>query len=210
MPLNPAPMFPFAIADARPLSLEGASVDVTDFEAFSAYLDDLRGEAPSLVGGYDEHRGIYAGSALFGGHEHDDEEPRVIHLGVDVWAPVGTPLRSPLDAVVHSFADNRAFGDYGGTIVLQHDEPGEGVFFTLHGHLARRSLEGLAEGQAIARGEVFAWLGDRHENGGWPPHLHLQRIQDMLDYRGDFPGVVRRSDRDRWRRLCPDPRPLLV
>ncbi len=209
--LDPAPMFPFPIAAARPLRLADAAVDVGDLAAFTAFLDGVRGDAPSLIGGYDEPRGVYAASPLFGGvAAGGSDEPRTLHLGVDVWAPAGTPLRAPLDAVVHSFADNRTFGDYGGTIILTHADPRGAVFHALYGHLARRSLEGLREGQAIARGTVFAWIGAPDENGGWPPHLHLQRIEDLQGRRGDFPGVVRLSEREHWLRICPDPRDLLV
>jgi len=203
--LDPGPVFPFAMAAARPLGLAGAAVDVSDLAQFAAFIDRERGDAPALVGGYGEDRGVYAGSPLFAG-----EEPRVIHLGIDVWTAAGTPLRAPLDAVVHSFADNDRFGDYGATIILTHTGADDRPFHTLWGHLARRSLDGLRVGQAVARGDVFARLGEPHENGGWPPHLHLQKITDLGGRRGDFPGVAPRSERDRWLRLCPDPADLLV
>lgn len=197
----PHAVFPFPIAEARALSLADADVDVGDLDRFSRFIAEQRGDAPALVGGYGEDRRIYAKSSLFDGVG----EPRTIHLGVDVWTEAGTPLRAPLDAVVHSFQINDNFGDYGGTIILAHDD-----FCTLWGHLAHRSLDGLREGQAIAAGETFAWLGGPAENGGWPPHLHLQRIDDLLGNRGDFPGVAPRPERDRWLALCPDPRGLLV
>ena len=203
-----APIFPFSIADARRLDLTGAAVDVSDHEAFAAYLVRERGDAPALIGGYDEHRGVYAGSALFGGVAPGDE-PRVIHLGIDIWTDAGTPVAAPLAGTVHSCADNDRFGDYGGTIILEHGGAG-GPFWVLYGHLARRSLKGMAPGRVIARGEVFAWIGSSSENGGWPPHLHLQKITDMLGLRGDFPGVAKASDRTRLLGLCPDPSDLLV
>ena len=198
---SPQPMFPFPLAAARPLGLADADVDVARYEAFVVFLAGVRGDAPALIGGYDERRAVYLGSLLFG----DDEEPRDIHLGIDVWTEAGTPVAAPLDAIVHSFAVNDALGDYGATIILDH-----GGFFTLYGHLAHRSLDGLESGRAVAAGEVFAWLGDRRENGGWPPHLHFQKITDMLDHRGDFPGVARASERERWLALCPDPSDLMV
>ena len=221
MPDRPgvAQMFPFPIHEAGPLRLTGAPVDVGDLEAFTAFIAAERGDRPALVGGYNEHRGLYAASAHFGGPDHggpdhggpdhDGDEPRVIHLGVDVWTDAGTPVRAPVDAVVHSVADNDRHGDYGGTVVLTHDLAGA-VFHTLYGHLARRTLDGLTAGRAIARGEVFAWLGEPHENGGWPPHLHLQRIRDLGERRGDFPGVARLSEREAWLRICPDPSDLLI
>lgn len=207
--LNPVPIFPFPIVEAGPLVLDGATVDVGDLAAFTAFIAARRGERPALVGGYGEHRGIYAASSLFGGPGHDEGEPRVIHLGVDVWTDAGTPLRAPLDATVHSFAINAAHGDYGGTVILEH-ELGDTVCHTLFGHLAHRSLDGLAVGRAVAAGEVFAWLGEPRENGGWPPHLHLQRIDDIGEHRGDYPGVARLSERERWLRACPDPAALLA
>jgi murein DD-endopeptidase MepM/ murein hydrolase activator NlpD len=202
-------MFPFPIRDAGPLSFAEAPVDVGDLDAFSAYIAACRGDRPALVGGYGEHRGIYAASALFGGPRHGGDEPRVIHLGVDVWTDAGTPVCAPLDAVVHSFADNHRHGDYGATVILAHETGGD-TFYSLYGHLARRTLAGLREGRPVARGEVFASLGEPHENGGWPPHLHLQRIRDLGGHRGDYPGVARRSEREAWLLACPDPTGLLV
>lgn len=195
------PMFPFAVAAARPVNLEAVGFDVADLATFTEFIDHRRGSAPALIGGYGEDRGVYAASSLFA----DRGEPRRIHLGLDIWTDAGTPVRAPLDAEVHSLAINDHLGDYGGTIILAHDG-----FFTLHGHLAHRSLAALRPGQAIAGGEVFAWLGTPQQNGGWPPHLHFQRIEDLLGHAGDFPGVAPASERERWLALCPDPSNLLV
>ena len=46
-----APMFPFAIAEARPLSLTDSDTDVGQYEAFAVFLAGVRGSAPALVGG---------------------------------------------------------------------------------------------------------------------------------------------------------------
>ncbi|MBU2500474.1 peptidoglycan DD-metalloendopeptidase family protein [bacterium] len=208
MKTDPAPLFPFPLAEARPVVLAGADFDVADPAAMAAFIAQARGTAPAAIGGYGENRGIYAASPLFG-TPAAGVEPRVIHLGVDVWTEAGTPVSAPLDAVVHSFADNDRFGDYGGTVILEH-RTAAGVFWTLYGHLARRSLAGLAEGRMVGRGEVFAWLGEPAENGGWPPHLHFQKITDMLGMRGDFPGVARASEKEDWLGLCPDPSDLMV
>jgi murein DD-endopeptidase MepM/ murein hydrolase activator NlpD len=200
------PIFDFPMSRARPLDLAGAAVDVSSHDAFTAFLAERRGDAPALFGGWNEHRGIYAGSALFGGVAHGGDEPRVIHLGIDIWTDPGKAVHAPLAGRVHSLADNARFGDYGGTVILEH----EGPLWTLWGHLALRSLDRLEPGRPVARGEVFAWVGDSHENGGWPPHLHVQKITDMMGLVGDFPGVARLSEREHWLRLCPDPSDLLA
>ena len=193
-------VFPFSIADARPVSLADVDFDVSDLARFTEYIDARRGDAPALYGGYGEERGVYAASTLFDG----EGEPRTIHLGVDVWTHAGTAVRAPRDATVHSVAINGAFGDYGGTVILEHDG-----FFTLWGHLAHREVETLLEGQVVPAGTAFARLGTPEENGGWPPHLHLQKIMDVGDHRGDFPGVAPKSEREHWLALCPDPLDLL-
>jgi murein DD-endopeptidase MepM/ murein hydrolase activator NlpD len=166
---------------------------------------------PLRAGGYGEDRDVYR-TPLFA--PADGTEPRSLHLGIDVFAPAGTAVAAALDGRVHSLADNRAAGDYGPTVILEHEpEPGL-VFLTLYGHLARAGLGALRPGQAVARGAAIGALGDRHENGGWPPHLHFQLIRSMTDpdgrsWSGDFPGVCRRSEQARWLTHCPDPSRLL-
>jgi len=156
------------------------------------------------IGGYGEKRGWYARGEQF----THGEEVRSIHLGVDIWAPAGTPVYSPLDGIVHSFQDNALFGDYGPTIILQHSLQGETVY-TLYGHLSRESLAGLVEGEVIRRGERFATRGAAPINGDWPPHLHFQIMIDMLGKVGDYPGVAAESQRELFLTLCPDPNFIL-
>jgi murein DD-endopeptidase MepM/ murein hydrolase activator NlpD len=152
------------------------------------------------LGGYLENRVIYRRSP----HFDDATEPRSLHLGLDVWVPAGTPVAAPLPGVVHSLADNNHFGDYGPTIILEHDIEGQ-HFFSLYGHLTRTDLLELQPSHAVAQGQVFAHVGPYPENGDWPPHLHFQLIADMQGRWGDFPGVAPPSEQAYWAALCPDP-----
>ncbi len=156
------------------------------------------------AGGYDEDRAIYAGEAFTNG-----DEPRTIHLGIDIAAPARTEVFAPLAGTVHSFRDNAAPFDYGPTIILEHIVAPDLTFHTLYGHLSCESLATLRVGRAFAAGDGIATLGTSEINGNWPPHLHFQIILDIGDWQGDFPGVFRRSQRDYWRLVSPDPRPLL-
>jgi len=165
---------------------------------------DVKPGEPIRYGGYGEDRSTYT-QPLFA---PEGEEPRTVHLGIDIFAPAGADVFTPLSGRVHSSRINDNPGDYGPTIILEHDIPG-GKFHTLYGHLARASLQGLKPGSAFMAGEPFAQLGTRRENGCWPPHLHFQVILDIGDKRGDYPGVAKRSERDHWLARCPDPRPLL-
>jgi 4-aminobutyrate aminotransferase-like enzyme/Ser/Thr protein kinase RdoA (MazF antagonist) len=161
------------------------------------------------VGGYDEARVIYATDAFASGAMTD--ERRTVHIGIDVTLPAGSPLFAPIDGVVHGFEDAQTRLDYGPVIVLRHDMGGDPPlsFYTLYGHLERRSLEGLVVGQHIRAGEQFAAIGAPPDNGDWWPHVHFQIITDMLDVPCNFNGVAPPSQRDTWRSLSPDANLLL-
>ena len=150
------------------------------------------------IGKYDEDRIIYRQSL---------STTRSVHLGMDVFVAAGTPVFAPLTGKVHSFQDNDARGDYGPTIILEHQIEGY-TFYTLYGHLSRDSLN-VTVGQEISQGEKFARIGNYPINGNWPPHLHFQIITDMLGKEGDFPGVCALSERDYWLSICPDPNLIL-
>jgi len=173
-----------------------------DTHRFTDYVYQLLKEHDCTfgIGGYAEHRTIYARSE----HFSTGEEPRRLHLGIDIWGPVGTPVFAPMNGTVHSFRFNDIHGDYGATIILRHELEGQ-VFHTLYGHLSLKDLEGLKEGMRIVAGQIIAHFGDIPENGHWPPHLHFQIITDMEGKTGDYPGVCRYSEREIYLSNCPDP-----
>jgi murein DD-endopeptidase MepM/ murein hydrolase activator NlpD len=154
------------------------------------------------IGGYGEHRTIYSMSRVF--DSPDGGEPRRLHLGIDVWGKPYTKVMAPLDGIVHSFAFNNAFGDYGATIILTHNLEGQ-TFHTLYGHLSLNSIKNIQEGDRIKKGDVFTEFGIPFENGQWPPHLHFQIIENMDRGKGDYPGVCRFSEKDSYLSNSPDP-----
>jgi murein DD-endopeptidase MepM/ murein hydrolase activator NlpD len=54
------------------------------------------------------------------GFKDDQTEERNIHIGLDLWIDAGTPVFSALDGRVHSFQNNDSLGNYGPTIILEH------------------------------------------------------------------------------------------
>jgi 4-aminobutyrate aminotransferase-like enzyme/Ser/Thr protein kinase RdoA (MazF antagonist) len=157
------------------------------------------------VGRYGEPRLLYT-TPLFAG---TGGERRTVHLGVDLFVPSGTPIRAPLDGTVRACADNRAALDYGPVILLEHKTDQGDRFFTLYGHLTRESIARLRPGDPITAGAEFAHVGSPDVNGGWPPHVHIQIIADLLGLDCDFPGVCRPSEREIWEAISPDPEALL-
>jgi peptidoglycan LD-endopeptidase LytH len=211
--LPAASPFDFDLSQRRALRLDLSAGNPTlrslrtdDPVAFSAFIEhSLRAAGADYGwGGYGENRTLYGMSPLFDA----SDEPRTLHLGVDLWTAAGTPVHAVLDGHIHSFQDNARFGDYGPTIILEHRAAGE-PFWMLYGHLARRSLAALSVGQHLRAGTRIGWLGVPEENLGWPPHLHVQVIRDLQGQAGDYPGVCRASQATEWLRRCPDPNLLL-
>jgi murein DD-endopeptidase MepM/ murein hydrolase activator NlpD len=194
-----------------PLDFTAANTELTaeildDTDLFSDWVNEklAKNNARYGIGGYNEHRTIYARSA----HFDTGEEPRRLHLGVDIWGPAGTPIYNFYNATVQSFAYNDHLGDYGATIILTYDIDGF-KFNALYGHLSLASLNGLEEGKFIPAGTKIAELGAKEENGSWPPHLHFQLIEDMGGLKGDYPGVCKFSESGKYLNNCPDPNLIL-
>ncbi len=198
---------PLVVFDLSVGSLDIARPEVVqNLPAFSNHVSRLMTEAGARfgIGRYGEARLVYV-TELFRHPNNWRDENRTVHLGIDVFCEPGAPVHAPLDGTVHSVANNAATGDYGPTIVLEHRvEGGTLRFFTLYGHLSAASLDGMTPGRRVTAGERIAWLGDPTVNGGWPPHLHLQIVADMLGREGEFPGVAAPGERELWLSLCPD------
>jgi murein DD-endopeptidase MepM/ murein hydrolase activator NlpD len=174
-----------------------------DTNLFTRYINQqlISHNAQYGIGGYNEHRTVYSRSHVF--DSPDSNEPRRLHLGVDIWGKPYTKVMAPLDGIVHSFAFNNAYGDYGVTIILTHNLDGV-TFYTLYGHLSLNSIKNMHEGDVVRKGDVFCEFGIPFENGQWPPHLHFQIIRDMQGMKGDYPGVCRFSERESYLANCPD------
>ncbi|MBC7534096.1 MAG: peptidoglycan DD-metalloendopeptidase family protein [Ferruginibacter sp.] len=215
------PVVPLNVSTDRivPLDLSKGNAAFTEAiysnpENLVTYIENERktNNATYLVGGYREHREMYRRSSLFDMNVAEEvfpsDEPRSLHLGIDIWGPEGTKISAPLGGMIHSFAFNNNFGDYGATIILQHQLDTIN-FYCLYGHLSLKDIESKRVGQFITRGENFAHFGSWEENGNWPPHLHFQVIIDMGNYTGDFPGVCKMSEAAKYLQNCPDPNLIL-
>ncbi|MEP7377552.1 MAG: peptidoglycan DD-metalloendopeptidase family protein [Chitinophagaceae bacterium] len=222
------PVVPFLPGKDKllPLDFTAANQELTsavleNTRVFTQYINQKLNDAGARygIGGYAEHRTLYSRSKLFGTSQaspptggedpiaigsEGTTEPRRLHLGTDIWGKPHTAVMAPLDGIVHSFAFNDAFGDYGATIILTHQLQ-DISFYTLYGHLSLNSIKNLQEGQLIHKGDIFAEFGIPSENGQWPPHLHFQIIADLQGWQGDYPGVCKFSEKEIWLSNCPDP-----
>ncbi len=85
------------------------------------------------------------------------------HYGIDLAAPIGTPIHAPADGVVKRIKrDPRGYG-----LLLEIDH-GMGIT-TKYGHLSKILVK---PGQKVKRGQVIAKVGNTGRSTG--PHLHYE------------------------------------
>jgi len=215
--------------------------NIADTEAFAGYINRVldRHGARYGIGGYGEHRTLYARSrhfdqalvgrfapvsaggteagALAGGETEEGGFAAGPDSGLEprrlhLGVDIWGPAGTKVMAPIDSIVHSFAFNnnDSDYGATLILSHNLEGVgFHTLYGHLSLNSIKNLTEGQRIQRGAVVAEFGMRFENGNWPPHLHFQVIEDMEHWKGDYPGVCRYSEREQWLSNSPDPNLIL-
>jgi len=110
-------------------------------------------------------------SGVFGSQRILNGVPRAPHFGVDIAAPVGTPIHAPAEGIVSNG------GEYyleGGFTLLDH---GHGVS-TCYMHQSRRIAQ---PGDRVARGDLIGLVGQSGRATG--PHVHwgMNWFQVRLD-----------------------------
>jgi 4-aminobutyrate aminotransferase-like enzyme/Ser/Thr protein kinase RdoA (MazF antagonist) len=210
--LPPAAVLAVSLRDAPVLDLSvagpGSPDDPQRFDmtALGRHVDAVAVDGVAL-GRYAEPRLIYTAPA-FVTQTTTGRERRTVHLGVDVFVPPGSVVRAPYDGAVVDVAIRPEDLDYGGVIVLEHRTADGVAFYTLYGHLSPGQLDHRA-GSRVRAGEPIGVVGAPGENGGWPPHLHVQLGLTTLGRGCDWPGVAAPDDVDAWLALYPNPARLL-
>lgn len=204
---NTIPYSQYTPLDLSASNFELSQLNISDAAQFETYIENLlaKNKASVAYGGYNEVRNLYKRSTVF---NNSNTEERNIHIGLDLWIKAGTPVLAALDGKVHSFQNNNNLGDYGPTIILEHQLENQ-IFYTLYGHLAIESIASIKAGDFFAKGQQLALLGDSSVNGDYAPHLHFQIIKDTDGNFGDYPGVCSKSKLAYYLENCPDPNLLL-
>ena len=105
-------------------------------------------------------------SSGFGPRMHPIKHVVVFHDGLDIAAPIGTPVFAMSDGVVLYAGPARGFGT---EVVLSH----KGGITTVYGHVSRV----LVTRGPVRAGEPIALVGNEGESTG--PHLHVEvRLND--------------------------------
>ncbi|MFO8028936.1 MAG: hypothetical protein R6U28_03670 [Cyclonatronaceae bacterium] len=121
---------------------------------------------PPSIGRYNEKRRNMYTTDLFAG-------VRNIHMGLDIWAPAGTPVHAFADGRVLFLRDNDHPGDYGPTIITVHEidsillragETGEAGERTRMGDTGARA--GMGKAGMVETGKVETGKGEAGEEAG--------------------------------------------
>lgn len=89
-----------------------------------------------------------------------------VHDAIDIMAPTGTPVRAVADGRIVKLFDSRQ----GGLTIYQFDATETVSFYYAH---LDRYADGVAEGQAVAQGELIGYVGYTGNASPDGPHLHF-------------------------------------
>jgi murein DD-endopeptidase MepM/ murein hydrolase activator NlpD len=154
-----------------------SELDVTtpmNLDDLNGRLDDLERELGPLDAGTKYLRStpsMWPLNGAIGSHYGGRLDPFTgeaeVHLGVDIVAPKGTPIRATADGVVRYSARQ---SDYGNLIVLEHPNG----FSTRYGHL---SAYNVTAGQTVHKNDIIGYVG--MTGRATAPHLHYEvRLND--------------------------------
>jgi murein DD-endopeptidase MepM/ murein hydrolase activator NlpD len=104
------------------------------------------------------------GDSAFGARIHPITKTMLIHEGIDISQPMGTPIYAAADGkVIVSKMQNDKKG-YGNYIVIRHNDE----FDTLYAHLSTRTVKA---GDLVKAGALIGYVGSTGDSTG--PHLHF-------------------------------------
>lgn len=105
--------------------------------------------------------GVFTVTSGYGYRTDPVEGGMSFHTGIDIAAPVGTPVHAAARGVV---AKAGWSGNFGYAVYIQH-----GSIMTIYAHLSEITVE---KGQQVEAGEVIAFSGNTGKSTG--PHLHFE------------------------------------
>jgi hypothetical protein len=92
------------------------------------------------------------------------------HDGIDVPAPIGTPVYALRDGLVHRAGPGGTEGFSSRHIVLEVNDPNDGLIYLVYVHLDSID-EAITRGASVTQGQLLATVGD---DDATYPHLHIE------------------------------------
>jgi murein DD-endopeptidase MepM/ murein hydrolase activator NlpD len=161
-------------AGGSAVNVPTSELDTGDLDDLQVRLDDLDKELDLLDAKTKHIRStptVWPLKGVIGSHFGNRLDPFTgdadVHLGVDIVAGKGTPVKATADGIV-LFAQRKA--DYGNLVVLEHPNG----FTTRYGHLSGFQVR---QGQTVRKNDVIGYVG--MTGRATAPHLHYEvRLRD--------------------------------
>jgi murein DD-endopeptidase MepM/ murein hydrolase activator NlpD len=120
----------------------------------------------------------------------------LLHQGVDLLAPPGTPVHAASDGTVVGAAPNAGYGNW---VRIQHARN----VATVYGHLSQFA-PGISAGVTVHRGQVIGFVGSTGRSTG--PHLHFEvidngRAVDPMAFPATKRAMLAGADLESFRKL---------
>lgn len=112
--------------------------------------------------------GSYNFTSGYGQRDNPTGPGTQLHAGIDLAAPIGTPIYAPYDGTVA--ASGSVDAGYANWVVIDHDIDGS-RYSTLYGHMELDSIE-VEEGDSVSQGDQIAGVGNEGNSTG--AHLHFE------------------------------------
>jgi hypothetical protein len=156
------------VRDAAPQMVSGSTELIANLTAFAFSAEKLhqgvqRPEEPPVLYPLPES---YEVSSAYGMRIHPIYKKKILHRGIDIKAPKGTPVVATADGVVE-FAEREH--NYGLKIVIRHDDQ----YQSMYAHLGEIKVKA---GERITKGSVIAVVGSTGNSTA--PHLHYEVVKD--------------------------------
>jgi murein DD-endopeptidase MepM/ murein hydrolase activator NlpD len=144
----------------------------------------------------------YAGiSGKFGWRIHPILKTKEFHRGLDLRAPIGTPIKAPADGVVE-FAGYHKRSGFGNLVIIEHNYG----FRTTYAHLSKKFP--VKAGEFVKKGDIIGYTGNSGLSTG--PHLHYEvrfitrPLNPMNFYKwnsSNFKEIFEKEKRVSWQSL---------
>lgn len=104
-------------------------------------------------------------SSGFGFRKSPFTQKKKFHRGVDISAPLGTPIRAPSDGLVLFSGKKNGYGNF---IIIAH------YAYSIITHYGHNDCNLVHKGQKIKKNEIIATVGNTGHSTG--PHLHYEVV----------------------------------
>ncbi|MFR9661441.1 MAG: M23 family metallopeptidase [Rikenellaceae bacterium] len=107
------------------------------------------------------------GIGAYGMRFHPIYKRNIMHHGIDLACPTGSPIYATGDGIVEKSVQGYKYRGYGQEVLIDH----QFGYKTRYGHMSKRLVE---KGDKVKRGDIIGLIGST--GGSTGPHLHYEVI----------------------------------